>query len=119
MSLDPCKVQLTADGRLKHFLTTEGLSKELLTEILDTADSFISTQERDVKKVPLLRGKTVVNLFFENSTRTRATFELAAKRLSPVAQTFLDYVQQEGRADLLAALAETGVNRPARRSQRE
>ena len=50
MSLDPCKVQLTADGRLKAFLTTEGLSKELLTEILDTADSFISTQERDVKK---------------------------------------------------------------------
>ncbi|MCP5334770.1 MAG: aspartate carbamoyltransferase catalytic subunit [Oceanospirillaceae bacterium] len=80
--LDPAKVQLTEDGRLKHFLTTEGLSRELLTEILDTADSFISTQERAVKKVPLLRGKTVVNLFFENSTRTRSTFELAAKRLS-------------------------------------
>jgi len=79
---DPNQVQLTKDGRLKHFLTTEGLSKELLTEILDTADSFISTQERAVKKVPLLRGKTVVNLFFENSTRTRSTFELAAKRLS-------------------------------------
>ena len=79
---DPTQVQLTADGRLKHFLTTEGLSKELLTEILDLADSFISTQERAVKKVPLLRGKTVVNLFFENSTRTRSTFELAAKRLS-------------------------------------
>jgi len=82
MTTDPSQVQLTADGRLKHFLTTEGLSRELLTEILDTADSFISTQERDVKKVPLLRGKTVVNLFFENSTRTRSTFELAAKRLS-------------------------------------
>jgi aspartate carbamoyltransferase catalytic subunit len=79
---DPTQVQLTADGRLKHFLTTEGLSKALLTEILDLADSFISTQERAVKKVPLLRGKTVVNLFFENSTRTRSTFELAAKRLS-------------------------------------
>lgn len=76
------QVQLTADGRLKHFLTTEGLSKALLTEILDTAESFISTQERSVKKVPLLRGKTVVNLFFENSTRTRSTFELAATRLS-------------------------------------
>src|SRR5690606_25709738 len=81
-STDPSQVQLTADGRLKHFLTTEGLSRELLTEILDTADSFISTQERDVTKVPLLRGKTVVNLFFENSTRTRSTFELAAKPLA-------------------------------------
>ncbi len=78
----PQQVQLTEDGRLKHFLTTQGLSRALLTEILDTADSFISTQERSVKTVPLLRGKTVVNLFFENSTRTRSTFELAAKRLS-------------------------------------
>lgn len=82
MRKDPNAIQLSNDGRLKHFLTTEGLSKALLTEILDTADSFISTQERAVKKVPLLRGKTVVNLFFENSTRTRSTFELAAKRLS-------------------------------------
>jgi aspartate carbamoyltransferase catalytic subunit len=80
--MDPSQMQLTEDGRLKHFLTTEGLSKELLTEILDTADSFIGTQARSVKTVPLLRGKTVVNLFFENSTRTRSTFELAAKRLS-------------------------------------
>jgi len=80
--LDPSQIQLNEEGRLKHFLTTEGLSKDILTEILDTADSFISTQERSVKTVPLLRGKTVVNLFFENSTRTRSTFELAAKRLS-------------------------------------
>lgn len=80
--VDPCGMQLTDDGKLKHFLTTEGLSKALLTEILDTADSFIGTQSRSVKTVPLLRGKTVVNLFFENSTRTRSTFELAAKRLS-------------------------------------
>src|SRR5690606_3211850 len=50
--------------------------------ILDTAESFISVTEQKVKKVPLLRGKTVVNLFFEASTRTRTTFELAAKRLS-------------------------------------
>ncbi len=77
-----CQTQLNEQGQLKHFLTTEGLSKALLTDILDLADSFISTQERAVKKVPLLRGKTVVNLFFENSTRTRSTFELAAKRLS-------------------------------------
>ena len=62
--LDPSQIQLNEDGRLKHFLTTEGLSKEILTEILDTADSFIGTQSRSVKTVPLLRGKTVVNLFF-------------------------------------------------------
>lgn len=75
-------LQLTKSGRLKHFLTITGLSKELLTEILDTADSLIEVGERNIKKVPLLRGKTVVNLFFEASTRTRSTFELAAKRLS-------------------------------------
>jgi len=76
------QLQLTEQGQLRHFLTVEGLSKELLTEILDTADSFISMEQQSVKKVPLLRGKTVVNLFFEASTRTRTTFELAAKRLS-------------------------------------
>lgn len=78
----PRNVQLTADGRLKHFLSINGLSKALLTEILDTAESFANMGGQAVKKVPLLRGKTIVNLFFENSTRTRATFELAAKRLS-------------------------------------
>jgi len=75
-------LQLTETGRLKHFLTVSGLSKELLTEILDTADSLIEVGERNIKSVPLLRGKTIVNLFFEASTRTRSTFELAAKRLS-------------------------------------
>ncbi len=75
-------LQLTPDGKLKHFLTLEGLPRSLLEEILDMADSFIEVGERSIKKVPLLRGKTVVNLFFEASTRTRTTFELAAKRLS-------------------------------------
>lgn len=75
-------IQLDKSGRLKHFLTTECLSKELLTEILDTAENFAGVGERAVKKVPLLRGKTIANLFFEPSTRTRTTFELAAKRLS-------------------------------------
>jgi aspartate carbamoyltransferase catalytic subunit len=54
----------------------------VLTQILDTAGTFLSVNDRDVKKVPLLRGKSVFNLFFENSTRTRTTFEIAAKRLS-------------------------------------
>jgi aspartate carbamoyltransferase catalytic subunit len=79
---DPSQVQLTSNGELKHFITTEHLSREILTEILDTADSFVDMSAKQVKKVPLLRGKTVVNLFFEASTRTLSTFELAAKRLS-------------------------------------
>ncbi len=74
--------QLDEQNRLKHFLTVEGLSRTLLTEVLDTAERFSPVGERAVKNVPLLRGKTVVNLFFEPSTRTRTTFELAAKRLS-------------------------------------
>ncbi|WP_150046656.1 aspartate carbamoyltransferase catalytic subunit [Methylomonas rhizoryzae] len=78
----PKHIQLTESGRLKHFLTIEGLDKALLTEILDTAESFTGVSEHQIKKVPLLRGKTIVNLFFENSTRTRTTFELAATRLS-------------------------------------
>jgi len=79
---EPNHLQLNEQGQLKHFLTLDGLDKALLTEILDTADSFIEVGARSIKKVPLLRGKTVVNLFFEASTRTRSTFELAAKRLS-------------------------------------
>jgi len=75
-------IQLDENGRLRHLLTTEGLGRELLTEILDTAESFLPVTDQAVKKVPLLRGQTVVNLFFEASTRTRTTFELAAKRLS-------------------------------------
>jgi aspartate carbamoyltransferase catalytic subunit len=58
------------------------LSRDILTHILDTAQTFVPLADRDVKKVPLLRGKSVFNLFFENSTRTRTTFEIAAKRLS-------------------------------------
>lgn len=76
------KLQLTDEGQLRHFITLDGLDQAMLTDILDTADSFIEVGERSIKKVPLLRGRTVVNLFFESSTRTRSTFELAAKRLS-------------------------------------
>jgi aspartate carbamoyltransferase catalytic subunit len=75
-------LQLDENGRLKHFLTIEGLDRDLLLRILDTAESFAGVGLRAVKKVPLLRGRTIVNLFFEPSTRTRTTFELAAKRLS-------------------------------------
>ena len=74
--------QLAADGTLAHLLTLEGLPAEVIVRILDAAVPFASIAERDVKKVPLLRGRSVFNLFFENSTRTRTTFEIAAKRLS-------------------------------------
>jgi len=74
--------QLNANGELTHLLTLEGLPAEVIRHILDTAEPFASISEREVKKVPLLRGKAVFNLFFENSTRTRTTFEIAAKRLS-------------------------------------
>jgi aspartate carbamoyltransferase catalytic subunit len=74
--------QLNRNGELTHLLTLEGLPQEVITHILDTAEPFASIGEREVKKVPLLRGKGVFNLFFENSTRTRTTFEIAAKRLS-------------------------------------
>jgi aspartate carbamoyltransferase catalytic subunit len=73
--------QLNKNGELIHLLSIEGLPKSILTHILDTAANFTSVSDREVKKVPLLRGKSVFNLFFENSTRTRTTFEIAAKRL--------------------------------------
>ena len=80
----PMVNQFNAAGELTHLLTLEGLPKEQILHILDTAQQFVSVTDpsREVRKVPLLRGKSVFNLFFENSTRTRTTFEIAAKRLS-------------------------------------
>jgi aspartate carbamoyltransferase catalytic subunit len=66
----------------EHLLDIESLSKKDILTILDSAESFVEISTREVKKVPILRGKTIFNLFFEPSTRTRSTFELAAKRLS-------------------------------------
>ncbi len=74
--------QLDRNGQLRHLLTIEGLSRAMIHHILDTAVPFVSLADREVKAVPLLRGHSVFNLFFENSTRTRTTFEIAAKRLS-------------------------------------
>jgi aspartate carbamoyltransferase catalytic subunit len=67
---------------VKHLLSSADLSRDDAILILDTADEMAKTQEREVRKLPTLRGKTVVNLFFEDSTRTRISFEAAAKRLS-------------------------------------
>lgn len=75
-------VQWDSHGRLRHLLSLEGMDRTTVVEILDLAESFISVGQREIKKVPLLRGKTIVNLFFESSTRTRTTFEIAGKRLS-------------------------------------
>ncbi len=68
--------------RHKHILGINELSREDIVTILDTADSFKEINSRDIKKVPTLRGKTIINLFYENSTRTRTSFEIAGKRLS-------------------------------------
>lgn len=80
--LDKRNPQLNKNGELIHLLSPEGLSRDILTHILDTANNFVSVNDREIKKLPLLRGKSVFNLFFENSTRTRTTFDIAAKRLS-------------------------------------
>ena len=82
MWLNPSNPQLNKNGELHHLLSIEGLPAEILWQILDTARSFAGVTQREVKKVPLLRGKAVFNVFFEPSTRTRTTFEIAAKRLS-------------------------------------
>src|SRR5467141_4059043 len=82
MWVNPSNPQLNKNGELHHLLTLEGLPAEILWQILDTSKSFVGVTQREVKKVPLLRGKAVFNLFFEPSTRTRTTFEIAAKRLS-------------------------------------
>ena len=74
--------QLNKNGELHHLLSIEGLPADILRQILDTAESFVGVTQREVKKVPLLRGQAIFNLFFEPSTRTRTTFEIAAKRLS-------------------------------------
>ena len=69
----------------KDILTIRELEAEEIHLILDTADSMKEIASREIKKVPALRGKTVINLFYEPSTRTRTSFELAAKRLSACA----------------------------------
>jgi len=70
------------ERRLRHLLGIEGIERSLADRILNTAQAFLEVTRRPVRKVPTLRGKTVINLFFEASTRTRTSFELAGKRLS-------------------------------------
>lgn len=74
--------QLNRHGELIHLLSTEGLPRRIIEQILDLAATFVPAPGQEFPKLPLLHGKSVFNLFFENSTRTRTTFEIAAKRLS-------------------------------------
>ena len=73
---------------MNHFLTTEGVSREELAELLDDADTFVEVLDRPIPKVPALRGKTVATMFFEPSTRTKLSFEKAAKALSADIMSF-------------------------------
>ncbi len=79
---DESDLQLTGTGRLRHLLTLRGLTAEQLTELMDRAESFLSPSGERVIRSRALEGRTVANLFFEPSTRTRASFDLAAKRLA-------------------------------------
>jgi aspartate carbamoyltransferase catalytic subunit len=67
---------------MRHLLAIEGMSREEIEKILETADAMLEISQREIKRVPTLRGKTVINVFLEASTRTRVSFEIAAKRLS-------------------------------------
>ena len=84
----PSVLQFDQQGQLRHLLTIEGMSAECINLLLDNAAAFISSDGVSTRKVPLLRGKSIFNLFFEASTRTRSTFELAAKRLSADVMNF-------------------------------
>ncbi|MDW8479352.1 MAG: aspartate carbamoyltransferase catalytic subunit [Xanthomonadales bacterium] len=107
-------IQLGAGGRLRHLLTLEGLPAGLLGELLDLAQAFRDSHERGVKAMPLLRGRTMVGLFFEPSTRTRVSFEIAARRLSAEVIHF-DLAQSSARKgesaqDTVATLAALGCD---------
>ncbi|MEM1174056.1 MAG: aspartate carbamoyltransferase catalytic subunit [Pseudomonadota bacterium] len=79
--LDARTLQFTNDGQLRHLLTLDGIDRATLTALLDESDAYLSADGEAVERSSALQGRTVANLFFEPSTRTRASFDLAAKRL--------------------------------------
>lgn len=99
---------------MKHLLSIEDLSRSELDELLDLAASFLSVTQRETPKVPALRGRTVVSLFFEDSTRTRLSFETAAKRLSADVMVFSvatsSVKKGEGLRDTVATIAAMGID---------
>ena len=94
---------------MKHLLTTRELDRATAVRILDVAEEMAATADREVKKLPALRGKTVVNLFFEDSTRTRLSFESAAKRLSADVITFSSKGSSVSKGESLKDTAQTLV----------
>jgi aspartate carbamoyltransferase catalytic subunit len=99
---------------MRNLLDTASLSRVDALRILDTAEDMADTQRREIKKLPTLRGKTVVNLFFEDSTRTRISFEVAQKRLSADVINFSakgsSVSKGESFKDTILTLRELGVD---------
>src|SRR2546423_11632548 len=91
----------------KHLLGLEELSADEIRYVLDTADSFKEVSTRSVKKVPALRGRVVVNAFFEDSTRTRTSFALAAQRLSADIIVFSEKTSSTNKGETLIDTART------------
>ena len=106
---------------MRHLLDTRTLAKDDAMLILDTAEDMAATQQREVKKLPTLRGKTVVNLFYEDSTRTRISFEAAAKRLSADVIKALGYDPRDrlevGPSETVLATGDVFVSDPAVRDR--
>jgi len=92
---------------VRHLLSTKTLSRDEAIQILDVTEDMAATQQREVKKLPTLRGKTVVNLFFEDSTRTRISFEAAAKRLSADVISFATKGSSVSKGESLQDTAQT------------
>jgi aspartate carbamoyltransferase catalytic subunit len=92
---------------VKHLIDTTGLSSADAISLLDTAEEFARLQDRSVPKLPTLRGVTVVNLFFEDSTRTRLSFESAAKKLSADVITFTGQGSSLSKGESLKDTAQT------------
>ena len=86
-------------GRMKHLLSIDDLGRDGIVELCDLAETFLEVTQRDIPKVPALRGKTVATVFYEDSTRTRLSFETAAKRLSADTMSFsaVELIGPEGR----------------------
>ena len=102
---------------MRHLLSTEDLSLHNAIRILDTAEEMAAVGEREVKKLPALRGRTVVNLFFEDSTRTRISFEAAAKRLSADVINFAAKGSSVSKGESLKDTAQTLAAMGAERAQ--
>src|ERR1044071_6269904 len=110
----PMPTETTQRWKYKHLLALEDLSADDIRFVLDTADSFKEVSTRSVKKVPALRCRVMVNLFFEDSTRTRTSFALAAQRLSA---DIIDFSEKTSSTSKGETLIDTARNIEAMRSE--